>query len=256
MQNVGLQLNNIVELLDTNNVQAIQDVFADAHPADIADTLESLTPTKRLTVWLQIPQILKGEVLAELSEGVLRDLAGDIDKEQLVDSIKSLDVDDIADLVHDLPHETLEDVLVAVDSNVRDSLDEVLSFPDDSAGGLMNLDATVVRDNITLEVVLRFLRLKNRLPSQTDSIYLVDSDHHLTGVLPIDRLITSPAEDLAITHIIDNPVTFDGLDHEEDVAKAYADYDLVSAPVVNENKRLIGRITIDDVVDVIREQAA
>lgn len=255
MQHTGLQLDEIVEMLDTDNVQAIGAAFSDAHPADIADTLESLTPANRPAIWTHIPDSLKGEVLSELSEGVFKDLAADIDQQQLVESIKSLDVDDIADLVHDLPEETYEDVLVAIDSDIRDSLGEVLSFPEDSAGGLMDLDATVVRDNITLEVVLRFLRLKNELPNQTDCIYLVDHDGHLTGILPIDKLITSPAEDLASAHTIDNPVTFNSLDHEEDVAKAFADYDLVSAPVVDESNRLIGRITIDDIVDVIREQA-
>ena len=255
MQHTGFHQDDIVELLDTNDVQAIGAVFAAAHPADIADTLESLTPANRPLVWAQIPDKLKGEVLSELSEGVFKDLATEIDQKQLVDSIKSLDVDDIADLVNDLPEETYEDVLVAIDSDIRDSLGEVLSFPENSAGGLMDLDATAVRDNITLDVVLRFLRLKNELPAQTDSIYLVNRNKRLTGILPIDKLITSPAEDLASKHIIDNPVIFNSLDHEEDVAKAFADYDLVSAPVVDENNRLIGRITVDDVVDVIREQA-
>ena len=255
MQHTGFHQDDIVELLDTNDVQAIGAVFAAAHPADIADTLESLTPANRPLVWAQIPDKLKGEVLSELSEGVFKDLATEIDQKQLVDSIKSLDVDDIADLVNDLPEETYEDVLVAIDSDIRDSLGEVLSFPENSAGGLMDLDSTAVRDNITLDVVLRFLRLKNELPAQTDSIYLVNRNKRLTGILPIDKLITSPAEDLASKHIIDNPVIFNSLDHEEDVAKAFADYDLVSAPVVDENNRLIGRITVDDVVDVIREQA-
>jgi len=231
------------------------ELFAQAHPADIADTLEGLTPSIRPTLWQHIPQHKKGEVLTELSEGVFKDLASDIDKEQLIDSIKSLDVDDIADLVPDLPEETLEEVLTAVDSETRDDLGAVLAYPENSAGGLMDLDATVVRDNISLEVVLRFLRMKTELPEQTDSIYLVDSENHLTGILPIDRLITSPAADLASAHFIKNPITFNCLDHEEEVAKAFADYDLISAPVLDNDDKLIGRITIDDVVDVIREQA-
>ena len=255
MQHSSLQLDNVVELLDTNNVQALVSAFAEAHPADIADTLEGLTPSIRPSLWQHIPPHLKGEVLTELSEGVFKDLASDIDKDQLIDSIKSLDVDEIADLAPDLPEETLEKVLTAVDSETRDDLGAVLSYPDDSAGGLMDLDATVVRDNISLEVVLRFLRLKSELPTQTDSIYLVDRNNHLTGVLPIDRLITSPSQDLALVHSIENPITFNCPDHEEDVAKAFADYDLISAPVLDENEKLVGRITIDDVVDVIREQA-
>ena len=146
-------------------------------------------------------------------------------------------------------------LLIAIGRDTRSDLGEVLSYPDDSAGGLMDLDATVVRGNVTLEVILRFLRMKNELPGHTDTIYLVDDENHFTGLLPLGRLITSPAQDTALMHAVDNPVVFNCLDEEEDVAKAFADYDLVSAPVVDEYNRLVGRITIDDVVDVIREQA-
>ena len=146
-------------------------------------------------------------------------------------------------------------MLFAIDAETRSNLDEVLSYPEDSAGGLMNLDATSVRDNVSIEVVLQYLRLKTQLPDQTDSIYLVDRNHQLTGVLPIARLITAPAKDLVNQHSIGSPVTFNTLDDEEEVAKAFADYDLVSAPVIDDNQKLLGRIMIDDVVDVIREHA-
>jgi len=255
VQHSSLELDNIVELLESDQESEIDAVFADAHPADIADALEGLTPANRPTAWSHIPEPAKGEVLAELSEGVFKDLASDIDKEQLVDSIKMLDVDDIADLIPDLPEEALADVLFAVDTDTRNSLGEVLSYPEDSAGGLMNLDATVARHDITLETVLRFLRLKSELPRQTDSIYLIDRDSHLTGILPIERLLTAPVTDLASAHAISDPVSFDCLEEEENIAKAFADYDLISAPVVSEDGKLLGRITVDDVVDVIREQA-
>jgi len=229
--------------------------LADAHPADIANTLEGLTPSIRPDLWSHIPETAKGEVLTELSEGVFKDFTADIDKDQLIDSIKSLDVDDLADLVPDLPDETLAEVLQEIDAETRSSLGEVLSYPEDSAGGMMDLDTTVVRDNISLEVVLRFLRLKNKLPSHTNAIYLVDHEGRLTGILPIERLIISPIQDLASSHTIEDPVSFDCLDAEEDVAKTFADYDLTSAPVVDKDNKLLGRITVDDVVDVIREQA-
>lgn len=255
MSHPNSNLDNIAELLDADNVKAIAALFAGAHPADIANMLESITPATRPTAWQHIPEQAKGEVLAELSEGVFKDLAADIDKEQLIDSIKLLDIDDIADLLPDLPEETFAEVRIAIDRDTRNSLDEVLSYPENSAGGLMNLDATVVRNDVSLEVVLRFLRLKTQLPKQTDAIYLVDRENHLTGILPIDRLITAPVEDSASTHSIDDPVSFNCMDDEQEVAKAFAKYDLVSAPVVNAENRLLGRITVDDVVDVIREQA-
>jgi len=255
VQNATPPIENIVELLNVNDTSAVATLFAEAHPADIADALERLTPEKRPTAWEQIPHTATGEVLAELSEGVFKDLAQELEPTELIESIKQLDIDDIADLIPDLPDEILADVLFAVDTETRNSLGEVLSYPEDSAGGLMNLDTTSVRDNASLEVIIRFLRLKTELPAQTDVIYLVDRQKCLTGILPIERLITAPAHDLALKHSIENPVTFDSLDAEEDVAKAFADYDLVSAPVVNEKQELLGRITVDDVVDVIREQA-
>lgn len=255
MQHATPQITNIVELLDANNTQAVAELFADAHPADIADALERLTPAKRPQAWLHIPKDAQGEVLFELNEGVFRDLAVELDTQELVSAIKVLDIDEIADLIPDLPESLLADVLFAVDTEKRANLGEVLSYPEDSAGGLMNLDTVTVRDNISLDVVLHYLRLKSDLPEHTDTIYLVDRQNHLTGILPVNSLITKPGSDPAIAHAIETPVIFQSLDDEEEVAKAFADYDLISAPVVDEQQILIGRITVDDVVDVIRDQA-
>ena len=247
--------DNIVHLLDINDVSAIESVFADAHPADIADALEQLTPIKRPLAWYYIPQAVKGQVLAELNDGVFKNLAHELDQDELVDAIKVLELDEIADLIPELPESILADVLFAVDRETRNNLGEVLSYAEDTAGGLMNLDATSVRDNISLEVILHYLRRLSNLPEHTNTIYLVDRDNCLTGILPLSRLITAPASDPAIKHAIKSPISFDCHDDEQEVAKAFADYDLISAPVVDENNCLLGRITIDDVVDVIREQA-
>lgn len=255
MQNVPPPIENIVELLDANDISEVASVFAEAHPADIADALERLTPAKRPTAWVHIPQAAKGEVLAELNEGVFKNLAHELDKNELIDSIKVLDIDDIADLIPELPEAILADVLFAVDTETRNSLGEVLSYPEDSAGGLMDLDATYVRDNVSLEVTLHYLRRLTELPEHTDSIYLVDKQNRLTGVLPVECLITAPGSDATQKHRLENPISFNSTDNEQDVAKAFTDYDLISAPVVDEDNKLLGRITIDDVVDVIREQA-
>ncbi len=249
------QINNIVELLNADDTVAVAELFAQAHPADIADALEQLTPMNRPSAWVHIPKDAKGDVLAELSEGVFKDLAHELDNRELINAIKVLDIDELADLIPDLPESLLADVLFAVDTETRANLGEVLSYPEDSAGGLMNLDTTTVRDNISLDVVLHYLRLKSELPEHTDTIYLIDRQKRLAGILPIDRLITQPGRDPAVAHAVETPVIFQCLDSEEDVAKAFADYDLISAPVVDENNVLLGRITIDDVVDVIRDQA-
>ena len=255
MPHASSTISNIVELLDIGDVAAVAEMFAKAHPADIADALERLTPSKRPAAWLQIPKASKGEVLSELHEGVFRDLAEELDKEELINAIKVLDTDELADLIPDLPEPILADVLFAVDKETRANLGEVLSYPEDSAGGLMDLDFITVRDNIALDVVLHYLRLKTELPEHTDAIYLVDKHNTLTGILPLDRIITQTGSDQAHHHAVQSPVMFQCLDDEEDVAKAFADYDLISAPVVDENQKLLGRITVDDVVDVIREQA-
>ena len=249
------QINNLVELLNADQGLAVAELFSEAHPADIADALEQLTPENRPLAWVHIPKDEKGEVLAELSEGVFKNLAHELDDRELINAIKVLDIDEIADLIPDLPEALLADVLFAVDTETRANLGEVLSYPEDSAGGLMNLDTITVRDNISLDVVLHYLRLKSELPEHTDAIYLVDREKRLTGILPLDRLITQPGRDSALSHALENPVTFESLDDEEDVAKAFADYDLISAPVLDKNNALLGRITIDDVVDVIRDQA-
>ena len=255
MHQVTPQITNIIELLNADDTAAVADLFSEAHPANIADALEQLTPANRPLAWVHVPEQVRGEVLSELSEGVFKNLAHEIDNRELVGAIKSLDIDELADLIPDLPEALLADVLFEVDTQTRANLGEVLSYPEDSAGGLMNLDTTVVRDNISLDVVLHYLRLKSELPEHTDTIYLVDRNNHLSGILPIDRLITQPGADSALSHAIEAPATFQCLDDEQDVAKAFADYDLISAPVVDENNALLGRITIDDVVDVIRDQA-
>lgn len=255
MQQASPHFENIIELLNDNNTSAIVDVFADAHPADIADALEATPPLNRPKAWNYIPEAVKGSVLSELNDGVFRNLAQELDNRELIDAIKVLDIDELADLIPDLPESVLADVLIAVDTETRANLGEVLAYPEDSAGGLMDLDGISVRDNISLDVVLRYLRLKPELPNHTDAVFLVDREKRLTGILPIEKLITGPANEPAKQHALATPVSFHCHDNTTDVAKAFADYDLISAPVIDDQQKLVGRITIDDVVDVIREQA-
>jgi magnesium transporter len=255
MQGSSVSNTGLSDVIDIEDVSALEETLKEAHPADIADSIEQITPEKRQVIWNAIPNEITGEVLAELSDGVQSDLAEQIDSRQLIDSIIQLDIDDIADIIPNIPDELLSDVLFAVDQETRSTLGKVLSYPEDSAGGLMDIDATVLRDNISIEVALRFLRLHSNLPSHTDAIYLVNRSNQLTGIVPINHLITAPADNQIKSLTLDNPVFFESMVHEDDVAKAFADYNLISAPVVDDNQKLIGRITVDDVVDVIREQA-
>ncbi|HAY45428.1 MAG TPA: magnesium transporter [Gammaproteobacteria bacterium] len=246
-------LERLLELLQVGNSAPIESFLSELHPADVADLLESLTPTDRARAWLQIPDEQGGFVLNELQEAVRGQLIGETPKERLAQLIQPLDVDDIADLVPDVPANILSDVLFTVNQEARKGLGEVLSYPEDSAGGLMDLDMIAVRDDVTLGVITRFLRLRGELPLNTDVLFLVDREGVLKGVLPIGSLLIAPLNDLVAEHVDPEPVFFGVLDSEEEVASAFEKYNLISAPVVDEKNRLIGRITIDDVVDVIRE---
>ncbi len=256
-----MQANNADQLKQLLNVQEEGDIdelvafLEDCHPAVVADLIESSEFSKRIEIWNNVDITQAGEVLKELNEGVLEQIIEDVEKTRLVESITYLDIDDIADIIPELPEHIIADVLLAIDRETRRSLGEVLAYPEDSAGGLMNTDAVVVRDDISIDVALRFLRLKDDLPSNFDTIFLVNKNSELSGIMPINALITSKPDQNVSQHTIDDPIIFNVLDEDDMVAKNFTDYNLISAPVVDENNKLVGRITIDDVVDVIIEDA-
>jgi magnesium transporter len=249
-------LEQLLAQLEREDTDGIKETLEGLHPADIADLLESLIPEQRKHIWGNITSNRMGDILVELSDGVRRDLIASLDGDRIVESIRLLDIDEIADLIPDLPEELLADVLFSVDQEARKGLGEVLSYPEDTAGGLMNLDAVGVRDNISLHVVSRFLRLRGELPEHTDKLFVVDRQGRLTGSLPISKLLTAPLTDPTSMHVSIDPIYFEAMDEDSEVAKSFEKYNLVSAPVVDSDMNLIGRITVDDVVDVIREDAA
>jgi magnesium transporter len=225
------------------------------HPADISHVLEGLTPELRTTVWGQVDIQRMGEVLLELPEAVRIDLVKQMDGQALVAAARVLDTDDIADLIPDLSDEVIAEILFALDMQDRQRLDAVLSYPKDTAGGLMNVDAVTVRENITLEVVLRYLRRRGELPEHTNQLFVVDRGDHVVGALPVSKLLITEAR-VRVSQVMERDVAkFTVLAPDKEIADAFERYNLVSAPVVDENNRLLGRITIDDVVDVIRDQA-
>jgi magnesium transporter len=196
-----------------------------------------------------------GEVLLELPEAVRGDLVKLMEGPALVAAAHTLDTDDIADLIPNLSDEVIAEILFALDKQDRQRLDAVLSYPEDTAGGLMNVDAITVRENITLEVVLRYLRRRAELPEHTNQLFVVDRSDRVIGILSVAKLLTSDAWTRVSQVMVREVVKFTALTPDKDVAAAFESYNLVSAPVVDENSRLLGRITVDDVVDVIREQA-
>ena len=179
----------------------------------------------------------------------------DLDTAELIAITENLDIDDLADFVQSLPDKVTHEVLHSMNKQYRERLESVLSYPKDSAGGLMDLDAITVRSNVTLDVVLRFLRQKGDMPRHTDRIIIIDRFGYYEGVLPIRKLLTSDPDTTVATVMRTDVDVINVATDDADVARLFEDHDLISAPVVDDNNRLLGRITIDDVVDVIREDA-
>jgi magnesium transporter len=253
-----IQLDNtrlVLAALEEGPIDRIREILVDLHPADIATILESLPPEQRHPVWAMVKPEVAGEVLLEVSEAVRQDLISEMDGAELVLAARALDIDDIADLFADLSDEVIAEILFALNKQDRQRLDAVLSYPEDTAGGLMNVDTVTVRENITLEVVLRYLRQRGDLPEHTNSLFVVDRSDRLLGILPLDKLLTA-SPSLRVAHIMERvKASFTALTPDREVAEAFERYNLITAPVVDENGRLLGRITVDDVVDVIREEA-
>jgi magnesium transporter len=241
--------------LEQGTMRHGQRMINSLHPAEIASLIESLPPAKREIVWEFVDPELEGDVLIELNEEVRSELISGMDAEELIAATEGMEVDDLADLIGDLPETLNERVLRSLDAQDRERLSAVLGFEEDSAGGLMNLDAVTVRPDVTIEVVLRYLRMRGDLPDRTDRLFVVNRHDKYLGGLDITRLLTEEPE-ATVGEVMDSSV--EGLSPGTpalEVAKLFEDHDLVSAAVVADDGKLLGRITIDDVVDVIREEA-
>jgi len=248
-------LVEILAALESEDSLKVQDILADIHPADIAGVLEGIPPEQRHSVWRQVDPETMGEVLVEVPEAVRSDLLEDMDHSALVTAVQALETDDIADLLPELSAEVTAEILFFMDKQGRQRLDAVLSFPKDTAGGLMNVDAVTVRENITIQVVLRYLRLRGELPEYMNELYVVDRTHRLIGALQLAKILTTDPK-LLVHDVMDEDTNkLTALMPDREVAAAFERYNLINAPVVDEDERLLGRITVDDVVDVIREEA-
>jgi magnesium transporter len=241
--------------LETGDGSRLRARLVELHPADIAKVLIGLPPEHRTVVWKETPVDKMGETLLEVPEAVRTELLGLLDDPTLIAAVRTLDTDDIADLIPELSDELIAEILFALDKQDRQRLDAVLSYAEDTAGGLMNTDAVTVRENINIEVVLRYLRRRNELPEHTNTLFVVDRTDRLVGTMSVAKLLTSDAN-LRVSQVMEREVIkFSALTPDTEVATAFEQYNLLSAPVVDETGRLLGRITVDDVVDVMREQA-
>ena len=247
--------HDLVEsLVHKQNLAELQNKLDKLHPADVAYILEALPLEERLVVWDLVKAGRDGEILLEVSDSVRETLIENMDTRELVAAAEQLDTDEIADLVPDLPQEVVDDVLHSMSVEEREQLRAAMSYPEDSVGALMDFDMVSVRDDVTLEVVLRYLRRMDELPDHTDQVFVVDRDDIIRGVLPVNRLIVTDPEVLVGTVMNTEFITLSPDDKAQQAAQSFERYDLVSAPVVDQGNRLVGRVTVDVVVDFIRQR--
>ena len=247
-------LDRLSEALDSGVQSQVKQLINSLNGAEIGDLLESLPQTKRQAVWELVKVDLDGDVLVEVNDEVRAGLIRDTSPDDLVQAMGDLDIDDLADIINDLPEAVVSEVLRAMDRQERERLEQVMSYPEDSAGGLMNPDVVTVRPDVSLDVVLRYLRVRGELPEVFDQLFVVNRSGKYLGQLKLaDVLTKDPSSQVA--DLIDSstdPIPVDM--PASQVAVEFEHDDLVSAPVTDQDGLLLGRITIDDVVDVIREE--
>lgn len=254
-QSAQAKLHALNSALHSGAFTQIKHMLAGMPPADIAHLLESSPPATRTILWKLIEPEDEGDILQHLSEDVRAHFLRAMNTDQLLQVLVELDTDDLADILQELPNQVTQQLLPSLNRQNRQHIEAVLSFPEDTAGGIMNTDTITVRPHVTLDVVLRYLRRHEELPENTDSILVVNRRHKYVGRLSLAKLVISDpnmtVREAMDTHIAPLPA----LTPSSDVAKFFERRDLVSAPVVDDTGKLVGRVTVDDVLDVIREEA-
>ncbi len=245
-------VENLVHKLHLIELRKLLDAL---HPADVAHILESMPLEQRLTVWELVKAEREGTILLEVSDAVRETLIAHMDEEELVAAAEQLDTDEIADLAPDLPREVIQDVFKSLSPQEREQLRAALSYPEETVGALMDFDMISIRDDMTLQVVLRHLRQLDDLPDHTDQLFVVDRGGKLKGLLRVDRLLVTDPETRVATVMRHEFIRFHPHERAQDAANAFERYDLVSAPVVDDDGKLIGRVTVDVVLDYIREES-
>ena len=251
-----VSLQNLMIALEASDYDEAKQQIKDLHPGEIALLLEAIQPKDRSVLWPSIEISIQGEILKEVSEDVQSQLISEMTVDSLVKATEKLDTDDLADIVPNMPESAVHSLLLTLDFKHRERLNKILSYPEDSAGGLMNTDFITVRPDVSIRAVIRYLRLLKEMPIDTDQVFVVDRNFNYLGSLLITSLLTEEPQRMVETLInndFSKPVSADT--DETEVALLFEQRNLISAPVIDENNQLVGRITIDDVVDVIRDQA-
>jgi magnesium transporter len=241
--------------LEGRKLLPVRRSLAALNPAEIASLLAALPPRERRIVWRLVERDDEGEILLHVPESVREVLMQDMDIAELVAAAEELDIDDLADFIEHLPETVTQQVIKALDADDRARLEAVLAYEPDTAGGLMNPDTVTVRPDVSLDVVQRYLRIRGGLPTHTDALFVVDRYSNYLGALPLEKILTRDPEE-RVANVMERAIeAFSDRMPSQDVAKRFEDADLVSAPVVSDKGVLVGRITVDDVVDVIRARA-
>ncbi|MBL1142257.1 MAG: magnesium transporter [Proteobacteria bacterium] len=247
-------VESLHDALDQDDLELARDAIAVLHPSEIADVIESRPGREREEVWKLVDTELEGDVLSHMQDAVRTEFLEAMHPAEVADATKGLDADDIADILQDLPEEVADTVLLSMDEQNRQRLASVLTYPEDTAGGLMNIDIVSVRADVSLDAVARYLRMLGQIPNKTDNLMVVDRDNHYLGVLPLTELLVRGAE-TSVGEWMEEESYLSASTPKTEVAKLFEQRDLVSAAVVDDDGLLLGRITVDDVVDVIQQEA-
>ena len=250
-----LQIEELIQDIPLEDTVESKFLLTSLRSSEIAQVLEGSRPTTRRVIWQLLEDEDRNQVLQHLGDEVRAEFLEAMDTAQLVAAADDMDTDDFADILQQLPTTISEQVLASLDARDRARVEAVLSFPEDSAGGLMDTDSITVRPRHTLELVLRYLRLRKELPSGTDALIVVNSEDQYLGMLPLTKVLTSDPS-VTVREIMNSDAPAMRVDQpDKEIARAFSERDLISAAVVDDDGRLLGRITIDDVVDVIIEDA-
>ncbi|NPU92797.1 MAG: magnesium transporter [Gammaproteobacteria bacterium] len=249
------QLQTFLEALDTGTFADVRTMLRGMSAAEIAHLIESSPPRERNLLWQLLEKEDEGEVLQYLNEEIAAQFLRHREAEEIISAVEGFDADDFADLLQELPHKVMKQVLESMDEQNRHRIEAILSFPEDTAGGLMNTDIITIRPDISLDVVLRYLRRHESLPEATDTLLVVNRSGKFVGTLPLTTLLVKDPVMLVREAMITDATAIRADQSAKDVASIFEREDLVSAPVVDREGLLLGRITVDDVVDVILEGA-
>ena len=246
--------DDVFNAIEKRDAVSLNTIINELHPGELADLLESMPPKERSFLWENIPSELDAEILAEVQDEVRTALITDMDHAELIAATASMEVDDLAEVIEDLPEEMRTAVEDSLSDSIREKLETNLSFEEDTAGRLMNTDVVTIRPDVKLETVIRYLRRRGSLPEHTNGFFIIDREGSYLGKLPIEALVTHSEEALVGDVMLPDNNCLEATTSIHEVAHIFERYNQISAAVIDQGK-LLGRITIDDVLNIIRDNA-